>query len=160
MKSKISVITMFFLAFITLSSFAPNNTSVPAPVISSTITKTALEAPKADKKAERIQKLLNSKAAKWLLAKMQKRAEKRHEKLSKKLAIAEKAGDVKKVDKIKKQLDSKKGDLKKLSIALIVIGLICLLVGILVSSGPLYGVGGLLLLVGLIILLLDYMDVI
>jgi hypothetical protein len=171
MKSKFFAIAIFFLAFTTLSSFAPSstpsNTSISAPSATNAHTSeitpeksSDVTNPKVDKKAKRMQKILNSKAGKWLIAKMQKRIEKRHAKLSNRLAIAEKAGDTKKVDKIKKEMNAKGGNLKRLSIALIVIGLICLLVGILVNSGPIYGLGGLLLLIGLIILLLAYFDVI
>ena len=189
MKSKIFAIAISFLAFSTLSSFAPMSVSptvslsVSVPSANNAVLSTVSDVtpekssditnPKADKKAKKMEKLLNSKAGKWLIAKMQKSMEKRHVKLSKKLAIAEKAGDTKKVDKIKKKMDAKAGNLKQLAKFLIVGGLICMLVGLLFGflgygyNNGSYGAGGffwalgtLAVVVGLIILLLAYLDVI
>ena len=181
MKSKIFATAIFFLAFTTLSSFAPTPTpNVRLNVVANNvITEKSSDVtnPKADKKAKLLQKLLKTKAGKWAFAKMQKNAEKRHEKLSKKLskklAIAEKAGDTKKVDKIKKQMNSKKGDLKKLAKILIIGGLIAMLFAVLFgglgygykngsygASGVFWALGTLALFIGLLILLLDYLDVI
>lgn len=190
MKSKIFAIATFFLAFTTLSSFAPNSAPISAPSAinapsSEMTTEKPADAPasvsadvtnpKADKKAKRMQKFLNSKAGKWLLAKVQKGMEKRHERLSKKLAIAEKAGDTKKVDKIKKQMNptAKAGNLKQLAKFLIIGGLVCMLIAILLgglgygynngsygAAGFFWAIGTLALVVGLIILLLAYLDVI
>ncbi len=162
---------MFFLAFFTLSSFAPSGTSVSAPVIANAITATTSEAPKADKKARLMQKMLNTKVGKWALRKMQTSMEKRNAKLSTKLAIAEKAGDVKKVDKIKKQM-AKKGNLKRIGLYLIVGGLIAVILGIVIAAGSvtsgsssgfglgglLYVLGGLAILIGLIVLILGLLD--
>lgn len=190
MKGKIFAIATFFLAFTTLSSFAPNSTpnnasiSVPSAINASNsemttekpvATASDVTNPKVDKKAKRMQKLLNSKAGKWLLAKVQKGMEKRHERLSKKLAIAEKAGDTKKVDKIKKQMNptAKAGNLKQLAKFLIIGGLVCMLLAILLgglgygykngnygAGSFFWAIGTLALVVGLIILLLVYLNVI
>ncbi len=172
MKNKIFAIAMFFLAFVTLSSFAPmsapNATKTTITEVSSDVTN-----PKVDKKAKRMQKLLNSKAGRWLLAKVQKGMEKRHERLSKRLAIAEKAGDTKKVDKIKNQMNAKAGNLKQLAKFLIIGGLICMLLAVLLgglgygykngnygAGSFFWAIGTLAVVVGLIILLLAYFDVI
>lgn len=125
MKSKISIITMFFLAIFSLSSFAPSANSISLPVVAGS---TTAEAPKADKKAKMMQKLLNTKMGKWAVGKLQKRIEKRNAKLSAKLAIAEKAGDVKKVDSIKKQM-KKQINFKSLGLWLLIGGVLAIIIG-------------------------------
>ncbi len=195
MKGKIFTIATFFLASITLTSFAPMGapaTSVPAtapasvslPVstlsIAPSVTPTAtteissdVTNPKLDKKAKRMAKILNSKAGKWLMAKMQKGMEMRNARLAKKLEAAEKAGDTKKADKIKSKMNAKAGNLKQLAKFLIIGGLVFMLIAVILgaagygynngsygASGFFWGIGTLALVVGLIILLLAYFDVI
>lgn len=138
----------FVMLFGLMSATAPKSTSENS-YISATNPQS--------KKVERATKFLNSKFGKWVIKQHQKSISKRSHKLNIKLAKAEKKGDAKKIERIKK----KQQNLGKLGLWLIIGGLIGLVLGLIIAvgspsaGGAIWVLGGLAILVGLILVLIN-----
>ena len=134
------------MVFFSLSNASSVSVSATSPLTSIS--------PKADKQSAFMSKILSSKAGKFIMKKL----EKRHKRLSIKLAAAEKAGDVKKAERIKQKM-SAKGSLTRVGIELMVGGFLTFITGFVMAGG--FGAGAILLwlgwlafLIGLIILII------
>ena len=158
MKLKFTAFALVMMVFFSLSNASSISVSV-----TSTLTSIS---PKNDKQKAIMTKFLSSKIGKLIIKKL----EKRHARLSTKLAIAEKAGDVKKVKRIKQRM-SAKGDLVRVGLWILLGGVLGVIIGVGIfltginntrsSLGPGYflgllliGLGQLAFLVGLIILII------
>ena len=135
MKSKIIVFALTMVMLFSLSSFSIVSESAKNAPTDLT--------PRVDGKKVAIEKILSSKTGQWLLKKIQKR----HNKLSIKLATAEKEGDLKKVERIKSKMNPKKLSYGR---ELLICALIALPLGYLISGN----LGIYLMLFGLISLIL------
>ena len=155
MKSKFSVFAFALMMFFSLSSSSPISESAKSALTSIS--------PENEKQPSAMEKVLSSKVGKWAM----KRMEKRHNRLSAKLAAAEKAGDVKKVERIKQKM-SAKASLTRIGLWLMVGGLLALIIGFVIALGSatsgsssgfglgalLYVLGGLAFSVGVILLII------
>lgn len=107
---------------------------------------------KMEKKAERLEKFLNSKVGKWMIKRVQKKIEKRQDRLAKRLAKAEQKGKDKQIQRIKEKQKTMAGGA---AVTIIIVGLVLLLLGLLIPDGGILAVLGLVaIIVGLILYLI------
>lgn len=107
--------------------------------------------PKTEKKAERMEKFLNSKVGQWVLKRAKKKIEKRQDRLAERLTKAEQKGNDKQILRIKKKQQTMAGP----ALTIIIIGLVLLLLGLLIPDAGILSVLGLVaIIVGLILYLI------
>jgi Flp pilus assembly protein TadB len=154
MKNRILMTLALVATLLTFSNFV----SVPATTPSNSAP--TKEETKAAKKAEKMEKFLNSKTGQWLIKRAEKQAIKKQENLAKQLVKAEAKNDVEKIQKIKEK--QKANDLGDTGRKLMIAGGITLLVGIVIwylvsltVGSLLWSLGGLVLTIGFVLWLVD-----
>ena len=135
MKSKIIVFALTMVMLFSLSSFSIVSESAKNAPTDLT--------PRVDGKKVAIEKILSSKTGQWLLKKIQKR----HNKLSIKLATAEKAGNLKKIERIKSKIKSRNEFGNPTGIVYGIIGIIMVVLGVVLGDST----GLIILIIGMLL---------